>query len=539
MDRGCARAPQGARTDGGRSAPIAEATPAAGPRRFRCALLTLAVALMLGVGASGASAVIVQLPNGKTVSYQPLRGSAGALRAQPFAGSNLAFHGGPVMTSNTNYTFYWAPSGSPAYAAGYQSGVNQYMEDLAHDSGGNQNVDSVATQYTNSASEPVAYKSHFAGQIIDTNPYPKSGCKAATICLTDAQIQTEIKSWVTAHSLPHDVTHEYFLLTPPGVESCFSSAGTQCSAGTTAPAFCAYHGAISDAGGPIIYANDPYVLGVSGCDSSEHPNNSPSDSALLGGLSHEHNESITDPELNAWFGPEGNENGDKCRTFVESSEYGEALGTAPDGSRYNQLINGREYFYQQEWSNEGSTCLQRPGAVLTPPAVKKLAPKTGPAAGGTSVTITGTGFTGSTAVKFGSTAAVSFKVESPTTIAAIAPAGSSGTVDVTVSTPGGTSPVVVADHFNYGAPVVTGVSPNAGSKAGGTAVSISGSGFALGSTTTFLFGKLAATSVNCTSSSSCTAVSPGATKASTVDVVAKVLSVKSKKNAPADHFSYS
>jgi hypothetical protein len=534
MERVSGRAPKNERQP---SIGGAQGQPARRPRRALSAgLLALAGALLLAVGASSASAVITHLPNGRALSYQPLRGSAAALRVQPFAGKNLVYNGGPVMTSNTNYTFYWAPSGSPAYAAGYQAGVNLYMEDLAHDSGGVQNVDSVATQYANGSSESVAYNSHFAGQIIDTNPYPKSGCVAAPTCLTDAQIQTEIKSWVIGHGLPHDLAHEYFLLTPPGVESCFDATGTECSAGTVHAAFCAYHGAISASGGSIIYANDPYVVGVSGCDSAEHPNNSPSDAALLGGLSHEHNESITDPELNAWYGPEGYENGDKCRTFEEASEYGTPLGTAPDGSRYNQLINGREYWYQQEWSNLGSTCLQRRGATVIRPTVTKLVPKTGPATGGTAVTITGTGLSAATAVHFGSVAA-GFTVISTTTISAVAPAGSSGIVDVTVTTPAATSAVGAADHYTY-TPVVTALSPKEGPKAGGTTVSITGVGFAAGTTTTFTFGKPLATSVSCSSTTSCTAVSPAALKTGVVDVTAQVGTAKGKRNTPADRFTY-
>ncbi|MHB8532739.1 MAG: IPT/TIG domain-containing protein, partial [Solirubrobacteraceae bacterium] len=238
----------------------------------------------------------------------------------------------------------------------------------------------------------------------------------------------------------------YFLLTPPGVESCFEAAGKQCSAGTPTAAYCAYHGFIPTGKGPIVYANDPYVLGIEGCDSKEHPNG-PSDSALLGGLSHEHNESITDPTLEAWYGPEGNENGDKCRTFVESSEYGSPLGTAEDGSRYNQLVNNDKYWYQQEWSNQGSTCLQR--FAPPPPAVTKLAPKKGHAAGGTTVTITGTGFSGVSAVDFGSTPASSFKVETPGTISAVSPPGAVGIVDVRVVASTGTSAVTKKDRFKY------------------------------------------------------------------------------------------
>jgi IPT/TIG domain len=499
----------------------------------RALLLALLTAAMLAAGAASASAVIVRLSSGRAVSYQPLRGARAQSLALPFATTNLVYHGGPVMTSNTNYSFYWAPSGSPAYPSGYQAGVNRYLEDLAHDSGGNQNVDSVATQYTNSSAEAARYDSHFAGAIIDTDPYPKNGCTAAAICLTDAQIRAEIMSYVTSHGLPQDLAHEYFMLTPPGVESCFNSS--ECSGGSSHPSFCAYHSIISVAGGAIVYAEDPYAGGVSGCDTSEHPNNL-SDSALLGGLSHEHNESITDPELNAWYGPEGQENGDKCRTFEEASEYGIPLGTAPDGSRYNQLIDGAEYWYQQEWSNEGSTCRQR--LAIGKPQVTKLTPKAGPAVGGTAVMVTGADFTGATSVSFGTTTAASFTVKSGNSITAVAPAGTSGYVDVTVAGPGGTSATTSADIYKYKPPTITAVSPNSGSKAGGTSVTIGGSGFALGAATSFKFAAGFATSVNCVSSSSCTAISPSHTKVGTVEVRAKVGAVTSPISVPADHFTY-
>ncbi len=515
--------------------------PAAARGSLRGAMVAaVALALLLALGAGSASAVIVHLGNGRTVSYQPLRGAgANTLAATPFAGTGkLLYHGGPVMPSNTNYTFYWAPSSSPAYAAGYQTGVDRYFEDLAHDSGGSQNVDSVAVQYTDSSAQAAAYDSHFAGAIVDTDPYPANGCKKAAICLTDAQIQAEISSYVKANGLPTDLTHEYFLLTPPGVESCFTAAGAECSAGTSAGAFCAYHGDISVAGGVIVYANDPYVLGISGCDSSEHPNESPSDSALLGGLSHEHNESTTDPELDAWYASNGEENGDKCRTFTDSSEYGTPLGKAPDGSRYNQLVNGNEYWYQQEWSNETTNCLQRLGVVAVTPVVSAVSPKTGPAAGGTSVTITGSGFTGATALSFGSTPASSYKVNSATSISALAPPATSGSVDVTVTTAAGASATSSADLFKYKSPRITAVSPSSGTKAGGTSVAISGSGFALGGATTFKFATGIATGVNCTSTSSCTATSPPRSKAGTVDVKATANGFGSPKSVPADQFTY-
>jgi outer membrane protein assembly factor BamB len=84
----------------------------------------------------------------------------------------------------------------------------------------------------------------------------------------------------------------------------------------------------------------------------------------------------------------------------------------------------------------------------TAPVVSGISPSSGPAAGGTSVTITGTNLSGATAVKFGSTLAGAFTVVSATQVTATAPAGT-GTVDVTVSTSGGTSATGANDKYTY------------------------------------------------------------------------------------------
>jgi PKD repeat protein len=323
--------------------------------------VVVATALVLGAGASTASAVVVHLSNGKTISYQPRAGKA---RMKPFDSffTNLDYSGGPIMPSNTNYAVYWAPTGSPAYPAEYQSGVNKYFEDLAHDSGTSENVESVSAQYNDAPGQFASYDSHFGGALIDTDPYPSNGCTRAATCLTDAQLRAELVSYTNAHSLPKDLTHEYFLLTPPGIESCFEASGAECSAGTTNPVYCAYHGNIRLAGSAqIIYASDAFVTGNLDCDDGNHPNG-PADGVLQGGLSHEHNESITDPEPNNawadWSLEETGENGDKCRNVGGAKEFGTLLGEF-NGAKYNQLINGDHYWYQQEWSNKGAECLQR------------------------------------------------------------------------------------------------------------------------------------------------------------------------------------
>ena len=84
------------------------------------------------------------------------------------------------------------------------------------------------------------------------------------------------------------------------------------------------------------------------------------------------------------------------------------------------------------------------------PEVTGLSPASGPAAGGTVVTITGTNFVGVTNVSFGGVAAATFSCSSATTCKATSPAGTSGTVsDVTVTGSGGTSFTSNADKFTY------------------------------------------------------------------------------------------
>jgi IPT/TIG domain-containing protein/FG-GAP repeat protein len=87
-------------------------------------------------------------------------------------------------------------------------------------------------------------------------------------------------------------------------------------------------------------------------------------------------------------------------------------------------------------------------AFASPPSVSSVIPDEGPQAGGTSVTITGANLDEAAAVHFGASAATSFEVISATSITALAPAGA-GTVDVSVTTSGGTSTTSPDDQFSY------------------------------------------------------------------------------------------
>ena len=150
------------------------------------------------------------------------------------------------------------------------------------------------------------------------------------------------------------------------------------------------------------------------------------------------------------------------------------------------------------------------------PTVTGISPTSGPNAGGTSVTISGTNFTGATAVMFGSTAASSFTVNSSTSITATTPAGV-GAVDIAVTTAGGTSAASAADQFTYIlAPTVSNISPNAGPTAGGTTVTITGAN--LSGATRVTFGGTVTSSYTVNSATQITATTP-AHAAGNADVV--------------------
>ena len=109
------------------------------------------------------------------------------------------------------------------------------------------------------------------------------------------------------------------------------------------------------------------------------------------------------------------------------------------------------------------------------PTITSLTPQTGPPRGGTVVTLTGTGLTRATAVRFGTTVTTAIVRVSPTTLRVTTPAHASGPVDVRVTTPGGTSPVSAGARYAYGSPpTVTGLSVTAGPLRGGVVVTITG-----------------------------------------------------------------
>jgi hypothetical protein len=256
------------------------------PLRAALALAGTLLALLLGAVPAGA---IVANVGSTEVGLQPrateffLDGELGA----SFANAS----GNPVVHSNSTYSIFWDPTNS--YHGDWQHLINGFLEHVGGASGRLANVFAVDEQYTDRSNEPLFNHSVFKGAYTDTDAYPTpSGCKdphpfleadqlrinkiATPVCVTDEQIQEELKKFLTQHNLPTGMGAIYYLLTPPGVAVCLDKGGPtgHCSdyTGTTAEesfdnSFCSYHGAINPGGlstgdaNTVLYAAIPWSAG--------------------------------------------------------------------------------------------------------------------------------------------------------------------------------------------------------------------------------------------------------------------------------------
>jgi hypothetical protein len=403
----------------------------------------------------GLLAVVLSIPSAWADSSQPVAPhSLGIAGVVPVRGSQsnsvngsgqLTYHGGPVMHTNTTYAIFWVPPGYSYGDSHYTSVIKQWLTDVAHDSGGTRNVYSIDAQYydtTGGTLAPGAYDSTFGGSAVISDPLPSSDCSdsATRVCLSDSKLETEVQHVIQEKGWPEDAQTLYFLFTPPGVGSCAFDLGCAFTK------YCAYHSAFWDTG-PIIWANMPDDA-VQGCDTGQRPNGSSAD-ATINVASHEHNEAVTDPFLNAWYDADGQEIADKCQWL----SFGSVSGSP--GSLYNQSINDNHYYMQLEYDNASKSCAQH-ASTSNKPAISIAWPNSGGA--GTPVEILGAGFAGATDVRFNGLPA-SFTVDAPNLISTVVP-DAAATGYITVVTPHGT--ITSAKKFVVLASKARDVEPGAG-----------------------------------------------------------------------------
>ena len=329
----------------------------------------------------------------------------------PTCASAMTLHsssGVAVQHAENDYLFFWDPQGfseSPGYISDMQTWLsNVAAGDYSTGSTGVVgNPISVVQQYYDMSGPGgtksfVPYAVRNAGTIVDTDPFPASGCTDSykdfyapgqptvtlATCLTAPQLIGELANYITAHHLPKGMSNEYFILTPPNNGSCDDGTSKACAIST----YCGWHTAIGSGASQIVLADLPWLQGTT-CDvnraetvggglSDPYIYSSGIDS-VVGVFSHELSETMTDPVPGTgWFGPGGgaDEIGDKCAYQYEVGGGAFGISSLPKtggGSYYNTTLGSNNYLLQMEYDNRAGGCNQwdtdtQPTASLTAPS---------------------------------------------------------------------------------------------------------------------------------------------------------------------------
>lgn len=265
-------------------------------------------------------------PNGKGwgEKQQP-NGQAG--KAKPVRGNGITYHGGPVMTGGAHMYYIW-------YGNWNGNNATTILTDLANGIGGTPYFN-INTTYYNGSNVHVPNSVTYGGS---TSVGYTNGTS-----LSDANIQTVVSNAIGNGSLPSDTNGVYFVLTSSDVNES-SGFCTQ---------YCGWHTHATIGGKDIKYAfiGNPDRCPSACAEQTTSPNGNAGADGMASIISHELEESATDPDLNAWYDNRGEENADKCAwTFGTES-------TAGNGSKYNMTFGGRNWLIQQNWVNaNGGFC---------------------------------------------------------------------------------------------------------------------------------------------------------------------------------------
>jgi hypothetical protein len=263
----------------------------------------------------------------------PLELDNGALpegQAKPTGGATVSItnHGGPVMLSTTHaYVIWygnWTGNTGTTIIPAYLSSI-----------GGSPHFNINTTYYQGTTTKSYVSNSHtLGGQTTVAYPYGTA--------LTDANIKSIVSDAIVGGKLPSDTHGVYFVLTSADVNET-SGFCTQ---------YCGWHTHGTIGGADIKYS----VVGnaarcITSCAAqSTGPNGNAGVDGMLSVITHELEETVTDPDLNAWYDSGGAENGDKCAwTFGTES-------TAANGSKYNMTLGGKQYLIQRNWDATLQAC---------------------------------------------------------------------------------------------------------------------------------------------------------------------------------------
>jgi PKD domain len=393
------------------------------------AVLALALcALFSLVGSAGAEVVTI---SGSTVGVTPRAGAEGPTNSKSFANPE----GHPVVHGEQVFAVYWDPTDH--YHGDWQQGVDEFLQLVGRESGHLNTVFSVPAQYDDKSNVPALYRDVFRGAYTDTHAYPANGCtdpepfeKADNIgagetpvCVTNAQVTTELSNFIASHGLPKGLGAIYYLMTPPGVTVCLDEGGAKghCSDYEKSEesynnSFCSYHGDVNPGGLPtgdgntVLYGvipftaagtfGDEHLLEIDerpgwecqdgGFDASnkfkleaephaQEPNQIPCPTEYDGACDHglfdmltnqiwmQQENIVTNPLLNAWQDSHHAEEADQCRLdFAPIIGGSSAENSASHAGNMQNQAWGNNVYYLNDAFNLAGLRLPYPGVICLP-----------------------------------------------------------------------------------------------------------------------------------------------------------------------------
>jgi hypothetical protein len=287
------------------------------------------------------------VPDGKHGKSGATLQSAAPTGTSVVQGNGINYHNGPVLKGNPVpiYIIWYGNWSNGTRASDSATTVNLIETFLGSSALGGSTYEAINTTYGDTTGN-VSGHLNFTQAVFDSY---SQGTR-----FSDAKLQTIVGSHV-GRDLPSDANAVYLVL---------SSSDVAESSGFCTR-YCGFHTHATIGGKDIKYA---FIGNVDRCQSAcEIQSTGPNSPApgvggadgMINTITHETEEAITDPDLNAWFDSAGNEDADKC-----NFKFG-PTSTASNGARFNQTFGGHNWMIQMEWENSrGGGCDQHLGGTF-------------------------------------------------------------------------------------------------------------------------------------------------------------------------------
>jgi hypothetical protein len=312
-----------ARTPGASTASTAPSTPTAPGTAAPPA--TTAAAPGAIPGAPDALAAGGWVPDGKGRGMYVPNAPKVKLLDLGTSGNGIFYHGGAVILGTTHVYFIW-------YGNWSSNTATTILPDWASNVGGSAYYAINATYY-DGANNHVANSVTYGGAVFDNYSLGTS--------IDDNAIFTIVSTAIANGSLPADANGVYFVLTSPDV----AETSGFCTS------FCGWHSWGTFNGVLSQYSFVGNTLACpGGCEGSpgNEPNGNEGADGMASIMTHELDESVTDPHGDAWYDAGGNEVGDLC-----NFQFGGKLYRTANGSIANLHLGSRYFLLQEDWVNAG------------------------------------------------------------------------------------------------------------------------------------------------------------------------------------------